>query len=202
MENLLFHCAEVFKIPARYTALVSYRLGEGRQEQTMSTFAATMNHPRTIQPEAVKLEAAQPDASMLVLQPKADRVAVELVESDAILINVAAGTYYSTQGTGAWFWQQCAAGKTIAEIIDLACATFDVTRWQVETDLLSYAVMLKQEDLVTENLTDSPRQPFSGPERKQKLPYLAPRLVLFNHMKDLLALEPPMPRLNRHHARH
>jgi hypothetical protein len=131
-----------------------------------------------------------------LLEPKKDRVAAELIDGEAIIINVATGTYYSTEGIGGWVWERCSAGQSLAEIVSVGCGRFEVSAEQLERDLLAFADTLKAEDLVFE----TPAQPFAN-HREEMLPaekatYVAPTLLIYRDLKDLLALDPPMPRLD------
>jgi len=131
-----------------------------------------------------------------LLEPKKDRVAAELIDGEAIIINVATGTYYSTEGIGGWVWERCSAGQSVAEIVSMGCGRFEVSAEQLERDLLVFANTLKAEDLVSER----PAQPVAI-HREEILPaekatYVAPTLLIYRDLKDLLALDPPMPRLD------
>jgi Coenzyme PQQ synthesis protein D (PqqD) len=131
------------------------------------------------------------------LEPKKDRVAAELIDGEAIIINVATGTYYSTEGIGGWVWERCSAGQSVAEIVSMGCARFEVSAEQLEVDLLAFAEILKAEDLVAER----PAQPFANHCEEvllaEKQAYAAPTLLIYRDLKDLLALDPPMPRLDQ-----
>lgn len=142
------------------------------------------------------IDASKVDMSKLVLQPNIDRIAAELVEGDAIIINVATGTYYSTQGIGGWVWERCAARLTVAEILSLGTASFEVSSSQLESDLLAFAETLKAEDLVVDKVVESFVQNSQEATLLEKRPYTAPTLLIYRDLKDLLALDPPMPRLD------
>lgn len=132
-----------------------------------------------------------------LLEPKKDRVAAELIDGEAIIINVATGTYYSTEGIGGWVWERCSAGQSVAEIVSMGCGRYDVSAEELERDLLAFADILKAEDLVSER----PAQPFGNHREEvppaEKATYVAPTLLIYRDLKDLLALDPPMPRLDQ-----
>ena len=142
------------------------------------------------------IDASKVNMSKLVLQPNVDRIAAELIEGDAIIINVATGTYYSTQGIGGWVWERCAAGLTVAEIVGLGSASFEVSSGQLEGDLLAFAETLKAEDLVIDTVVERIAQSSREAASAGKRPYAAPTLLIYRDLKDLLALDPPMPRLD------
>lgn len=131
-----------------------------------------------------------------LLEPKKDRVAAELIDGEAIIINVLTGTYYSTEGIGGWVWERCSEGQSVAEIVSMGCGRFEVSAEQLERDLLAFADTLKAEDLVTE----SPAHPAANNREEivqaDRAAYVAPTLLIYRDLKDLLALDPPMPRLD------
>jgi len=142
------------------------------------------------------IDASTVDMSKLVLQPNIDRIAAELIEGDAIIINVATGTYYSTQGIGGWIWERCAAGLTVAEIMGLGSASFEVSSDQLESDFLAFAETLRMEDLVLNTVVERVGQSSQKATPTEKKPYTVPTLLIYRDLKDLLALDPPMPRLD------
>lgn len=131
-----------------------------------------------------------------IYRPNGEKVAAEIIENDAIIINVATGTYYSTEGIGGWVWERCVAGNDTAEIGTMGCARFDVSAEQLAADMQIFLDALKAEELVHEVPATSSSQVSSMPEAEGRLPYVAPKLVAYRDLKDLLALDPPMPRLD------
>ena len=118
-----------------------------------------------------------------------------MIDDEAIIIHVASGTYYNTEGIGGWVWQQCAAGYAVHQIEALCSERFEVSREQSDADLAAFFAMLVAEDLVTETYAAEAALPAAEAEAA-RLAYSAPRLHAYRDLKDLLALDPPMPRLN------
>ena len=135
-----------------------------------------------------------PESTVLV--PNGDRVAAEILEDDAVIIHVLTGTYYSTQGIGGWVWARCAEGRSLAEIVALGTRLFEVSPEQFNADLESFAAALKEEDLVTERPATDAASPIPENGQVKRLEYKAPTLTIYRDLKDLLALDPPMPRLD------
>jgi hypothetical protein len=130
-----------------------------------------------------------------IMVPRADRVAAEIIEDDAIVINVLTGTYYSTEGTGGWVWCRCAAGRSLVEIVAEATAIFAVSEAQFSADLEQFVSALKEEDLVTEQpAVDVTADPGESSHAERKA-YQPPKLSIYRDLKSVLALDPPMPRL-------
>lgn len=127
-------------------------------------------------------------------RPRMESVAAEVMEGDAIIINVATGTYYNTEGVGGWIWERCAESKDTAEILAAASARYDAPEEQIAADMQAFFDQLKTEELVTESESSSGAVA-SVITTAERLPYRTPKLVPYRDLKDLLALDPPMPRL-------
>jgi hypothetical protein len=129
-------------------------------------------------------------------RPNAANVAAEIIEGEAIIINVATGTYYNTEGIGGWIWERCAAGNDTAEIVAQGCARFEVSTEQFAADLQVFLDELKAEELVLETPATSSGEATVESAVVDRLPYRQPKLAIYRDLKDLLALDPPMPRLD------
>jgi Coenzyme PQQ synthesis protein D (PqqD) len=130
-----------------------------------------------------------------VFRVNTDEVASKVIEGEAILINLSNGMYYNLAGTGALVWalletaqddQRISAELERRTGIDHATAVTDVERLLDE---------LSAEGLIVaaEAPTDT-----ADPEAIDVPPlasYSAPVLEKYADMSDLLALDPPMPRL-------
>jgi hypothetical protein len=130
-----------------------------------------------------------------VFRVNADEVASTVVDGEAILINLSDGMYYSLGGTGALVWALLETGqdgeRICAELerrtgIDHATAMADVGHLLDE---------LSAEGLIVS--TEAP--PGTADPEAIDVPalasYSAPALEKYSDMSDLLALDPPMPRL-------
>ena len=130
-----------------------------------------------------------------VFRVNTDEVASQVVDGEAILINLSNGMYYSLTGTGALVWALLENGQDDQRIgaelerrtgIDHATAATDVDRLLEELSVEGLIV-------AAEAPTDAP-----DPEAIVVPPlaaYAAPVLEKYSDMGDLLALDPPMPRL-------
>ena len=132
----------------------------------------------------------------MLYRPNAANVAAEIIEEEAIIINVATGTYYNTEGIGGWIWERCAEGMDTAAIVVLGCMRFDVSTEELSRDVQVFLDALKAEELVIEAPAMSSSQADAFPPDAGRLPYRVPKLAVYRDLKDLLALDPPMPRLD------
>lgn len=123
--------------------------------------------------------------------------AAKVLDGEAVIINLLNGTYYSLDKAGAVVWELAADGGTIAEIVGGLTARYEVDAPRARSDV---------ERLVGELVTERLLVPRDGANRGAaaaessngsagRLPYDAPLLTTYRDMADLLALDPPMPRL-------
>lgn len=122
------------------------------------------------------------------LKPKADTVVADVVENEAVIINVETGIYYSTEGLGGWIWSNVAVAAPIGAVRDRLIALSGDAGAAHAFD--AFVAKLREEGLV-EDADEGADEPLSDPGR-----YAAPELVIYRDMKDLMALDPPMPILD------
>lgn len=70
------------------------------------------------------------------------------VGSEAIIINLNTGSYYSLNDTGAMFWELLDGQRTIADCARDIAREYQVEAGVVESDLLELAVQFRDEGLV------------------------------------------------------
>jgi hypothetical protein len=121
-------------------------------------------------------------------------VAAKVVDGEAIILNLANGMYYSTDGVGADIWRVLARTPTTEEIVEAIAARYAVPHSDARADIERLVDELLQENLLI-------RVPAGGPRAlaDEVLPaaaaYQMPVLNSYRDMGDLLALDPPMPDL-------
>ncbi len=131
-----------------------------------------------------------------VLAPNTDAVAAEVIDGEAIIINLANGIYYSTDGVGALVWGVLTEEASLDGIVEAVIARYDVSPDQARVDVERLVRELLEQNLISisENhagVTEPASSPTSA--ANLKLPYRAPELNVYSDMADLLALDPPMP---------
>ncbi len=129
------------------------------------------------------------------LAPNVAEVAAKVMDGEAILINLANGMYYSMDGAGGFLWTLIERRLGIAAIADALHARYDVARHVAEADASAVVSQLVDAGLV---LRETGRGAATGPVEPPaatRLPYTPPRLLAYDDMADLLALDPPHPSL-------
>jgi hypothetical protein len=133
-----------------------------------------------------------------VLRINSEFVAGEVIESEAVIINLGNGMIYTMDGVGARIWQMIEEGRSLNGISEALASEYSVPAAQALADIKGIARELLDEDLIAVDDAPSSSDPgiqsASGPAAAQ--PYSKPRLIKDAEMKDVLALDPPLPRLD------
>jgi len=128
--------------------------------------------------------------------PNQAEVAAEVIDGEAILINLTSGAYYSLDNAGSLAWELITAGHTLAEVAAAVAARYDVQAAQAEADVARLADELARENLVLPAQQDAGQAPEAAPGTAAgaaKQPYASITLNIYRDMGDMLALDPPMP---------
>jgi Coenzyme PQQ synthesis protein D (PqqD) len=118
----------------------------------------------------------------------------DIIDGEAIIMNLNHGAYYSLAGTGAEAWQLLAGGATCAEaarVISVLHSAADND--QVAADLVRLLERLLEEGLLVEDPTRTEPGAFDLQGNDE---YSTPTLEKYGDMKEMLALDPPIPRFN------
>lgn len=129
------------------------------------------------------------------LRPNQEEVAAQVLDGEAVMINLSNGFYYSMNGVGAFIWEQIAAGQSLDAIVTSLTRQYDVSSERAQADLDQLVSQLLEEDLVLASNADivppGTSVLFDGP----KLTYQPPKLEIYRDIGHLVALDPPMPGL-------
>lgn len=125
-----------------------------------------------------------------------EKVAAKMFEGEAIIINLSTGVYYSMQNTGAAIWQLLQTGHSLKESAQIIARCYSIAQTQAASDVERLASQLVEEQLLlTADETTAPSE--VDVQWASGQPYEAPVLDKYSDMKDLLALDPPMPQLKK-----
>jgi hypothetical protein len=115
----------------------------------------------------------------------------EVIDGEAIIINLVTGSYYSLDRVGSQVWSLVEASLAVDRIM----AELD-RRYDGEPDEIREAVNELLEQLSDEQLIvpcgeeESTAPPAAEMEANPQEPFRAPRLEKFNDMQDLILLDP------------
>ncbi len=126
--------------------------------------------------------------------PNEQQVAAKVMDGEAILINLATGTYYSMPATGGFIWSLIERRMSLNDIVRNLAIMYDAEQQELEADVASLCQALCDEGLLTiatEGNTSDTILPHPG----GRLEYSAPTLEKFTDMAEMFALDPPLPGL-------
>ncbi len=126
--------------------------------------------------------------------PNSAEVAVEVIDEEAILINLSTGTYYSMVGIATLIWRLIEQQRTSEEIVALLAGRYGVAQARVQVDLTTLLDQLVAERLVLPVGNASVAESADLPALTAQ-GYEPPRLEIFRDMRTMFALDPPMPSL-------
>ena len=133
-------------------------------------------------------------------EPDLERAAGEVIDGEAIIINLVTGAYYSMQGIGGRIWTMIGARRSISSMHDEICRDYEVSPPEAQHDLQEVLKQLFDENLITP-IAGDPASGASAPDTLElgtaKAPYARPSLQTYRDMEDLLALDPPAPGMTR-----
>ena len=131
------------------------------------------------------------DRSLRLTVPS-ERIAADVVDGEAVIINLDTGSYYTTDGVGCDVWLLMASGITLGQTVDRLAARYDAGGDDLVAYVDTLVGALLGEGLMTEagpdhvqhQLTD-PLPPAAAP-----IPFVPADFVSFDDMRQLLLLDP------------
>ena len=78
-----------------------------------------------------------------------EQVMARQVGEETVILDLASGTYFGLDPVGARIWQLLTEGKTLVEACATMLAEYEVTREDIERDVLSLAEDLRAKQLIS-----------------------------------------------------
>lgn len=122
-------------------------------------------------------------------------VACEVVDAEAVIINLSNGMYYTMDEVGADVWQLIEQGASLSQMATALAGRHAVDEAQALADVTSLIEELRTEELVVQ-LTDATPPADVQFAETCTATYSKPSLVRYNDMSEVLALDPPLPELD------
>lgn len=114
----------------------------------------------------------------------------EIIDGEAILVNLENGSYYSTDQVGAAVWDQIERGAPVAAIRAQVLSAYNGDPSEIGTAVDALLQQLLDERLVIPSETAAP-DPVSTPAAPvEKSAFVTPVLRKYTEMEDLLLLDP------------
>ena len=71
------------------------------------------------------------------------------VGEETVILDLASGTYYGLDPVGARIWQLMAEGQRLTQVCEVMLAEYEVTREDIERDVLALVQTLMERQLVS-----------------------------------------------------
>jgi len=118
----------------------------------------------------------------------------EVIDGEAVIINLVTGNYYSLQGEGAEIWSLLAGGLALGAVVDQMTQSYEGDSSAIGNNVLELASQLQQEQLILTGteievpaVADLERRHTNG---NGKQSFRAAVLHKFTDMQELLILDP------------
>jgi Coenzyme PQQ synthesis protein D (PqqD) len=117
------------------------------------------------------------------------QVVDEIVDDEALLIDLTTGAYFSATGAGAVAWNGAAAGKSAEEIAAGLVEQFSIEEADAQRDVAAFLGELVAEGLLVEDPARTPDAAGDVPVTTTR-GYQAPVLEKYTDLSDLILLDP------------
>ena len=77
------------------------------------------------------------------------QVMARQVGDETVILDLTSGTYYGLDPVGARIWQLMADGQTLMQVCEVMLAEYDVTREDIERDVLALVETLLERQLIS-----------------------------------------------------
>jgi hypothetical protein len=116
-------------------------------------------------------------------------VVSDVIEGEAVIMNLKTGRYFNSEGTGSECWEALASGLAVAQIVDQLAAKYAADRTTIASAVEKFVEELVSQQLIAR--IDTPPPAVAAPAPDSPLaPFHAPVLNVYSDMQDLLLLDP------------
>jgi len=131
------------------------------------------------------------DIDMLLYRIRDKNVVSEIIDEEAIIMDLSTGMYFSAEGVGAVIWDGIVCGFPVAEIKQRILHSFSVDLASLDADFENFADALLTSTLVdrTDGVT-RPSVDWIIPLPTAKRGYKSPILDRYDDLQDLALLDP------------
>ena len=120
-------------------------------------------------------------------------VVADTIDGETIIMNLEKGDYYSLNPSGGEIWLHVVAGKRRDELLAAIAERHGEAPSPAEIDAFIARLIEYQLIVATEQPVNG--GDVAGRESAAMTPWSKPEIAVYADMKDLLALDPPMPPL-------
>lgn len=127
-------------------------------------------------------------------QPNTSQIAASIIDGETVIVDLSNGNYYSMDGIGTDVWTMIESKCSVEEMTESLSNFKNADRKQVFEDLLALIGEMLREEVIELVPAPGPADP-ARPFALTAEPYSTPVFHVYRDMRDLLALDPPMPGL-------
>ncbi len=121
------------------------------------------------------------------------KVIADLLDDEPVIMNLERGSYYGLDPMASVIWQRLQSGEPIESIADAAASHYGQPHALVAADFDTFLTRLLDEDLLAESGAAHEAVGWIPAASFGAGSYMAPALVVYSDMTQLLALDPPLP---------
>lgn len=118
------------------------------------------------------------------------KVVSEVIDGEAILINLANGYYYSLDSTGAVIWSLLQAGRTAPEIVSVLRSRYDCSHADPGAAVQALIATLEADELISPGAPSHDDLPALADGEASGNPFSPPTLERFSDMQGFLLVDP------------
>jgi|SRR5687768_9499298 hypothetical protein len=127
---------------------------------------------------------------------RGEEVAAKSFDGEVVVVHLGTCTYYSASGSGADAWTWIEGGCKLGDVAGAIAERYAIDSDRARRDLDPFVARLIEEGLIgPANGDGAPVSP--SPSVPAEAEYSPPELHAYRDMADLLALDPPLPELDR-----
>lgn len=116
------------------------------------------------------------------------QVISEIIDGEAVMINLTTGNYYSLNESGAAAWTAIEAGASVGDLVELLSARYEGDRAEIQSAVKRLIDELTREELIVG--TEGEGSPPSLVPVAKPVPFQPPTLEKHTDMQDLILLDP------------
>lgn len=125
---------------------------------------------------------------------KGPHIVSEIIENEAIIIDMDSGNYYSLQAAGADIWAGIQDGIQIEKIVDRLTMKYEGEEEVIRSATIALLNQLEEEALIkldgAEVGAGEPSAPVTDTDHPDKIPFSSPVLHKYTDMQELLLVDP------------
>ena len=115
----------------------------------------------------------------------------EMIDGEAIMINLVSGSYYTLDSVGGEVWELLEKSTSVEDIVIQLSFRYDASDDVIRSAVENFLEELSREQLIAPDHSSGAASSLpSGSRSAQRLPFRAPRLQKFTDMQDLILLDP------------